>query len=220
MDISHFELWQGEMPMQKVSHKGRFSRTIKFAIVFVGMAVLAMLGIKHFWITNELALKPPKRSRLQAEDPPDHVRLKTVSLPEAASRHLLDGDFTIVKQMERTTGGCRDIFESSFDSFSGKVASREQVVIADPGHAFEASDEIQGGLPFRRLEFAGLSKSGCFIYYQHGGSMFPRFCLAVMDNEHRKMLLVGEARKQARDFDQLRVMLLRGDFIDTTGPTC
>ena len=42
--------------------------------------------------------------------------------------------------------------------------------LADPSESFEATDALSGDhLPRRRLIFAGVSESLCFVYYEHGG---------------------------------------------------
>ena len=115
---------------------------------------------------------------------------------------------------EKIAPDCRSTFDSSFAHNLGAAASSKEIELANPGQMFQSSDALIEGAPFRRLEFAGLGTGRCFVYYQHGGTMYPRFCLAVMDNANGKMLWVGEARKQARNLDQLRKMLLRGDFMD------
>jgi hypothetical protein len=143
-----------------------------------------------------------------------------MSLPSAARDHLLEGSFSIVKLAEKIAPDCRSTFDSSFAHSPGAAASSKEIELANPGQMFQLSDALIEGAPFRRLEFSGLGTGRCFVYYQHGGSMYPWFCLAVMDNANGKMLWVGEARKKARNLDQLRKMLLRRDFMDTSGPVC
>ena len=200
---------------------GKASRKLKLVAFGVVMVAVAVLGMKHFWINDSPVSHQPARQALQPEAPPDNVRLRAAaSLPETVSDHLLDGDFTTVREMKLITGGCREIFESSFVSVPGTVPSPQPALMADPGQAFEATDAIQGGLPFRRLEFATLGKGRCAIYYQHGGAMYPRFCLAVMSTKDRKMLLVGETHEHVRNLAGLRGLLSRDKSLNVDDPSC
>jgi hypothetical protein len=63
-----------------------------------------------------------------------------------------------------TPNSCRWIFESSFVTISGSRAKPGGINLANPGEAFQASDNIVPGLPFRRLEFAGLSDTKPFQF--------------------------------------------------------
>jgi hypothetical protein len=194
-------------------NRGRVLRLAICATLLITTLVIATLRAKHFWGTDEVPLSRAEgKPQLQPEAPPDNVHLKTVSLPGTASRHLLDGDFTIVDRVEGITEGCRDVFEGSFVALSGSAVPSTRVEIVNPGPEFETTDVIRGGLPLRRLEFAGLNKDRCFLFYEHGGAMYPRFCLAVMNTTTRKVLWVGEASKKAHGLLQVRQMLLKGGF--------
>src|SRR5260370_1311878 len=196
------------------------SRIVMLGVVAVLAVGIAVLGAKYLRSSKDQLPTPPGQQQLVAEKPADVVSLSPNLTSGTDTSHLLTADFKIVNQMAEITQGCREIFESSFTTPVGAPASAGQLAVADPGHDFESTDAIRGGLPFRRLEFGGLGGSRCFIYYQHGGAMYPRFCLAVIDTEHTKTLWVGEARERARDLEQLRGMLLHGDFDDKRRPEC
>lgn len=128
---------------------------------------------------------------------------------------LLYGDFKIVRRVNEVPDTCMSIFESSFVTINGLPAKPGEVRFANPGEPFNWSDVIEGNLPFRRLEFAGLSTSGCFIHYQSGGQ-FSSFCLAVIDTANHKMML-GEYQNAAKDVNELRRLIHQRRFRDGRG---
>jgi hypothetical protein len=111
-----------------------------------------------------------------------------------------------------------ELLESSFVTNSGAHANPGDILFANPGEAFQASDNIVNpDLPFRRLEFAGVSDSKCFIHYQYGGQP-SSFCLAVVDLANRKTLLVGESFEGAKSLDGLKKMVFQRQFNMITWP--
>jgi hypothetical protein len=200
----------------------RLSRTAKVSLLVAGMGFLAACGI---WYVN--AMRPPKvlalselSKKQDRAEFPDPVHLNTLLTPPAVRDHLLDGDFKIVFRMEDISESCTAAFDSSFVNASGTVPKAGELRFADPGQAFQASDVITTDVPFRRLSFAGLGPKTCFVYYQRGGTMYPSYCLAVMDHTNGRMIWVGEARKQANGIEELRSILLRSQFEDANGPVC
>jgi len=184
-------------------------------VVVLGVFVAAAIGYKVALRGKPVPPMPVGRlSRQNPEHGGERAVLDTMSSSSIERNHVLDGSFTIIRLTGEIAKGCRDIFDSSFVPGSGPIE------LADPGELFQFSDALIEGAPFRRLEFAGMAPNKCFIYYQHGGTMYPRFCLALMDNSNRKMLWVGVAAKHAANVQELRKMLLRGDFADNNGPTC
>jgi hypothetical protein len=136
-------------------------------------------------------------------------------------RYLLDGGFKIVARMSDIAESCKDAFASSFVTFSGSPASKELVKFADPGQEFETSDSIRGGLPFRRLVFAGVSSKTCYVFYEMGGADHPPdTCLAVMDYAQNKAIWVGVSRRPVKSLKALRGLFAGGYFADTYGPVC
>jgi len=195
---------------------------ILLAVVILVIGV-CVAGVVRYELALRVKPVPPAPSANELQQSPqadDRPRLSTISLPSTTRDHLLDGSFKLVTLAEKIAPDCSSTFDSSFAHASRAAATPKEIELANPGQKFKSSDALIEGAPFRRLEFAGLETGRCFIYYQHGGTMYPRFCLAVMDNANGKMLWAGEARKQARNLDQLRKMLLRGDFTDTSGPVC
>jgi len=207
----------------KEKSTGRSLRAVVLAIGFIVTALAAVVGAryaKRFWTTGGEPPKVSDKRQLPPDQPPDPIHLATTSAKGVDSRHVIDGDFTVVKRMTEISEGCRVIFESSFINISGSSASAGQVIFADPGQDFETTDAIRGGLPFRRLVLAGLGSNTCFVYFERGGTMYPSSCLAVMDYSQKRTIWVGEARKKVWSMNQLRSMLSEGDFRDNAGPAC
>jgi hypothetical protein len=111
--------------------------------------------------------------------------------PELKPQHLLDGNFVIVNAMSDLSEACGNALQASFVNYWNPAAPREQIAFADPGEAWESSDFLIGGLPFRRLIFGGLGAQRCFVYFEKGGGMGPATCLGVMDYAQGKALWVG-----------------------------
>ncbi|HEX4541923.1 MAG TPA: hypothetical protein VH114_02055 [Candidatus Acidoferrum sp.] len=204
-----------EPRMQMVKSKG------VLLVLVVGTGALALfLGIRT-WRTLKKPIPPlefPERA-LSEEERQLMLGLRTVPVPDAVRVHLLDGDFKIVRHMKEIPSSCRSIFESSFVMTLGLHAKPGEITLADPGEAFQASDSIVPGLPFRRLEFAGVGATNCFIHFQSGGKP-SSFCLSVMDYANHKVIWVGEYYKAARSVGELRRMFQRRLFRDCVGLAC
>lgn len=146
--------------------------------------------------------------------------LATVPTPDGVRNSLLTGDFSVVKRFANISEECRTSFLSSFaSSSSAKLSSAD---IADPGAPFQSSDALVAGLPFRRLVFAGERRDECFIYYLHGGKMYPRWCVAIIDKLHGKPVWVGMrvGSIPAQTLDELQAQIRAGVFQDDVGPVC
>jgi hypothetical protein len=182
-------------------------------IVFCAVAV-AGWGL---WMKYKV---PEKLPTPQDDYPETRPLLATVAASGSARQSLLANDFTLVNRFRDLSDGCRVGFLSSFTTTkSGKLSSAD---IADPGELFQESDALVAGLRFRRLVFAGEQSGKCFIYYQHGGKMYPQWCLAVIDESSKKPLWVGMriGSLPAQTIDELRAQLLKGVFRDDAGLVC
>jgi len=202
--------------------------TVALAIVIITVSSAAIFGAwraYRIWSASErLPAELPNLPHVQFSsgkpmEPPDPIRLNTISMRSDDKRRLLNGDFKIVTRMSDIAESCRDSFDSSFVRFSGSPASKELVKFADPGQEFETSDSIRGGLPFRRLVFAGVGSNHCFVYYEIGGH-YPTTCLAVMDYAQKKAIWVGMSRRTVESLEALRGLFAGGCFADTYGPVC
>lgn len=199
-----------------------YRRKVLIAIVCL---LGASLGVsvarygKRFWIPGERPLKTSERSQAPA-DHPDSLQMISTSANGTDSWQMIDGNsLTVVKQMREIPQGCTNIFLSSFVNIS-RPSSTRQAIIADPGQDFEATDALRGGLPFRRLVFAGIGSKGCFVYFERGGVMYPSSCLTIIDYSEGKTLWIGETRKKVWSLEELRSSIFKRDFRDNAGPAC
>lgn len=84
------------------------------------------------------------------------------TLPGALRAHIRDERFGIVTSIRGLPLGVRDGLQTLFGGAS--------LSIAEPGAAFQATDEIvDRTLPIRRLVAAGCSTDHCLVYYERGG---------------------------------------------------
>lgn len=194
---------------------------LKLGLLIVGIAAIT-LGVRVAMLFRAVAPPPvPEQGALRTLPPePDQFHLRTTSAPRAVRSHLLAGNFKLVDRVAQIDDACRDVFFGSFVSGTGAAPSAGEVSLADPGQPFQSSDDLVPGVPFRRLVLAGVGPNSCFIYYQHGGSMYPRFCLAVIDRAQKKVVWLGESSKEARSIGELRRMLLSQQFCDSRCPDC
>lgn len=189
-------------------------------VILAVIALLVVLAV--FWATPRPRSSPLlslPNAKKQAFEPADPYRLGTRAVSAVTREHLLDSEFKLVNQVSQIPQNCISSFDSSFTNAEGAPAGA-RVQLADPGQPFQYSDAIVPGLPFRRLLFAGIAPESCFVYYQHGGVMYPSYCLVVSDKSSTHAIWVGESRKRANNLQDLRSMLVRSEFSDTAGPVC
>lgn len=208
------------MHSEKVTQRRRLSRW-KFPLLAAIVVLSVAFGILWAKLRPRSYPSPSETGiRTQVFQPPDSYSLSTRVAPKAARDHLLDANFALVNQVSQIPESCVSPFDSSFTNAEG-TRPQNKIVMADPGKPFQYSDAIVPGLPFRRLVFAGTGPNRCFIYYQHGGAMYPSYCLAIMDtSSSSNVVWVGESRKEADTVRELRSMLSGGEFSDTAGPVC
>lgn len=204
------------------SHPRSLRRLLLAAAAIVAASALVLLVARYareLWTVEAPPMLADKQP-LPAEPHPDPIHMKATPISGIDSRHVIDRNFRVVTRMAEISEPCRGIFQSSFVNLSGSPTREGQVAIADPEQDFEATDAIRGGLPFRRLVFAGLGSEGCFLYFERGGAMYPSSCLAVIDYANRKAIWIGAARKRVSSLQELRSLVSRGDFHDDGGPAC
>jgi hypothetical protein len=182
------------------------------------VAIIAVLAaVTGIWIKY----RSPEQLPAHREDQPKtRPLLATVAASGVNRESLLSGNYSPVVRFRDLSEECKTGFLSSFiPGESGKISSAD---IADPGSLFQSSDAPVEGLPYRRLIFAGQGAGRCFIYYQHGGTMYPRWCLAVLDESNRKPVWIGMriGSLPAQNIDELREQLLGGMFRNDVGPVC
>jgi len=192
---------------------------IILSAVAVGIGLFTVFLAVRTWKSLRQPVPQLELPKSAVWDIPGTFYLKAAPVPDEVRIHLLDGDFKIVRRVDEIPGNCTQIFESSFVTISGSRAKPGEVTLANPGEPFQASDYIKPGLPFRRLEFAGLGATRCFIHYQSGGQP-ASFCLVVIDYAAPKTVCAGDSEKAARSLSELRRMISEGRFRDTLGRGC
>lgn len=176
-----------------------------------GVGLLAMFLSFNAWKSLKQPIPPLEFPKQEIPDIPGSFYLRNV--PVLDDVRLLDGDFKIVRRVNEIPAPCLLTFEASFVTINRIRAKRGDVPLANPGEPFQWSDDIpEDHPPFRRLEFAGVGATQCFIHYQSGGQP-SSFCLAVIENVNQK-IRVGEYWKRAKDLGELRRMLHRRQFRD------
>jgi hypothetical protein len=185
------------------------------------VAILALCAVfvagGGFWMKYRIPERLPTPREESLEQRP---LLATVAASESVRQSLFANDFTLVNRFRNLSDSCRTGFLSSFTiTKSGQLSNAD---IADSGEPFQFSDALVPGLPFRRLVFAGEHSGKCFIYYQHGGKMYPEWCLAVIDESRKEPLWVGMriGSRPAQTIDELRAQLRKGAFRDDAGLVC
>jgi hypothetical protein len=122
--------------------------------------------------------------------------------------HVLDGDFLIVKSVDRLPDGLKAAF--------CRLAGLREFNMANPGEKYQEADVIvEPGLPFQRLLFAGISSDKYFLHYETGG-IGHSYHVAVfsVDSERNVKFLWGGPGKLAKDLNQLRATVAAGDYKD------
>jgi mono/diheme cytochrome c family protein len=151
-------------------------------------------------------VEPPSSSRNdpQKNEPPVHHKISA-----AEKAHILDGEFTIEKNIDRLPENLKSAFV---------LIAKEQVfAMANPGEKFQVTDVIsEPGLPRRRLIFAGISRDRYFIHYEKGG-IAHSYHVAVFDVSPAGKVTFhwgGAGGPAANDLAQLRKMVSAGAFAD------
>jgi hypothetical protein len=127
----------------------------------------------------------------------------------AQKAHVLDGDFLIVKNVDRLP----DDLKSAFC----RLAGMKNFEMADPGENYQVTDVVvEEGLPFKRLLFAGISSGKYFIHYETGGIGHSYHVAVFGIDSQRRVTFVwgGPGGSGANDLTQLRTMVAAGAYKD------
>lgn len=130
-------------------------------------------------------------------------------LSPAEKEHILDGPFTDVTKTEAMPATVRQAFAA--------ITAEPSFALADPGRKFQVTDEVvYRGLPRRRLIFAGVQGDEWFVHYERGGLAHGYFVLLFKVDPHNQLQFVwgGAGLHSARNLDQLRKMVVAGQFSD------
>jgi hypothetical protein len=202
-----------------MENKIRFWKAIKI-LLFLSVIIVISIGLGFsLWSRVFHVISHPEISVQNRVDLPASERrplLHTIHLSDTARNQMLDG----ISTTSALSRECDSIFQSAFVNLRVSGPQSERVEFSGPGEPFQDSDIITPGRRFRRLIFFGQGKDRCLIYYQHGGVMYPRFCLVVIDEKDKKIIWAGEERREARNLSELRKMLRSAYFDDTSGWSC
>jgi mono/diheme cytochrome c family protein len=158
----------------------------------------------------EPATRPVEPSAPSREEPQKSDSPISHKLSAAEKAHIIDGDFTIEKNVDRLPAGLKSAFAT--------LAKQYDFKMANPGEKFQVTDVIdEPGLPIRRLIFAGISKDRYFIHYEKGG-IAHTFHLAVFDvsADGKVSFLWGGPGARAADLTQLRALVLSKQIPDSS----
>jgi hypothetical protein len=115
------------------------------------VAVLLLgVGVSYLWTGNSQPLGES-----------DPVTFPAIAASGPEIQHFLDGDFGLITKVESLP---RPVLQT----FTERDGSRR--LMANPGKRFEAGDVIlDASVPRKRLIFAGVSSTECFVHYEQGG---------------------------------------------------
>jgi hypothetical protein len=132
---------------------------------------------------------------------------KRLSPPE--KEHILDGSFTDVTKTEAMPATVKEAF--------AKITAEPSFALANPRQKFQVTDVVvHRGLPRRRLIFAGVRGDEWFVHYELGGFAHS-YCVLLfkVDPQNQFQFVWGGAGFQgAKNLDQLRKMVVAGQFLD------
>jgi len=155
------------------------------------------------------ALRPVPPLSSVREEPPKTYWPLFHTLSSAQKGHILDGDFTIERNVESLPNSLKS-------AFSG-LAGEHDFKMANPGNKYQATDVVvEPGLPFRRLVFAGIATDKYLLHYEEGGiGHIYQIAVFGVDSEGKvKFLWGGPGPRAANDLEQLRTMVAGGAFAD------
>ena len=123
-------------------------------------------------------------------------------------QRLLDGDFTIVKDVKALP---RPVVES----FTEQGGSR--LLMANPGKRFEVGDFIvDSSVPRERLIFAGVLNAKCFVHYEQGGRghSYVIAFFNVVATDSMNAIWRGYCTGPAANISDLRSRIISGNCRD------
>jgi hypothetical protein len=175
--------------------------------------VIILLGICAACICAGLylrAIRRPISPLIQATEKSHEIHSPIYrTFSPAQKGHVLDGDFLIVKKVDRIP----DDLKSAFS----RLAGMHDFEMANPGEKFQVADVVvEPVLPRRRLLIAGISTGKYFIHYEEGGRGHSYLVAVFTIDPERKVTFLwgGPGFRGASDLNQLRTMVAAGAFMD------
>ena len=139
----------------------RVSKNVIICLVaLVVVSVASIYILKRFSVPRKL--EPPDSTTISEYPPsPPGTRFDSAKMSAVERRTFLTADYKIVDKVADLPEGIKKLY-----SLKGST----DVLIADPGERYEATDVITNrALPRRRLIFAGVAQDRAFIHYEQGG---------------------------------------------------
>ena len=173
---------------------------------FAALAVAALIALVTIHLHRQFIDSFPLAQAQPSEDPV----CVHASPSESQKQHLLDGNFTIIRNTTDLPPNIRSAFAT--------VTRTKPFALANPGEKFQETDVIyEEGLPRRRLLFAGVSNNRWFIHYEYGGWGHGYAILMFTTQPDRSVLFTGSSLpKKASNLDDLRAAIAVSDLNDST----
>jgi hypothetical protein len=176
------------------------------SIAFITVCVACICAGLYF----RSALLRPIPPLLEVADKPHDLYWPIFhTFSPAQKAHVLDGDFLIVKSVDRLPNELKSAFV--------RLSGMHDFAMANPGEKYQETDVIiEEGLPFKQLLFAGTLSDKYFIHYETGG-IGHSYHVAVfaVDSEKRvEFMWGGPGARGAKDLAQLRTMVAVGVYKD------
>jgi len=166
---------------------------VAIAVAFSLLFVLTRTGVLRYW--GQASQRLGEGPRL--ESPP-------AGISQAEKDQFLDGDFTIVRDVNALPSPV-------VKAFTEEGGSR--LLMANPGKTFEATDAIRdSSVPRKRLIFAGVLNTKCFVLYEQGGiglSYIIAFFNVATDRV--KPIWRGYCADQPANISDLRSQIVSGN---------
>ena len=121
---------------------------LALGVLFLATFLFVAIRVIHGWMAKPLGAGP-------------YVAFPSVGLSFLEREKFLEGDFTIIKDMNALPSSVLHLYTEQGGT---------RLLMANPGERFDATDVITDrSVPRKRLIFAGVSGDKCFIHYEQGG---------------------------------------------------
>jgi hypothetical protein len=173
--------------------KSRLSvRTITLASVIL-LFVVVRVGVMRYLKDVSRPLGESRR-----------ITPSTAGISQSAWLEFLNRDFNIVTDV-------RALPAAVLQTYTEQGGSR--LLMANPGQRFEATDFIlDARVPSKRLIFAGVAESMCFVHYEQGGRVHSYVVefFGKTTNKSMKSLWSSPCDTPAANIPDLRSQLIHG----------
>ncbi len=173
--------------------------------------LLVVVGYMVWQVRYTSPATPIKRAGTAVPTAPDVARLKPVLSRKVP---VISSDLRMITTVEQLPNDCTEAIQRQV------LPSGSRFEIANPGDPFQQADSISHSLPFRRLEFGAENPHRCLVLFQHGGTMYPRYCLVAVDRDKGVLDWIGETRRQVKSKNELFFLLSDPKLWNAEEPNC